>query len=73
MMDGLDVRLRHVRKQPVQQRLEEARGMFVGMRVADAEKITAIQNSTGSQNLRNARNLSMTDENRIVRSGAIRM
>jgi hypothetical protein len=40
---------------------------------ADAEKINAIQKSTGSQNLRNARNLGTPDESRNHHGGAIRM
>ena len=35
----------------------------------DAEKISAIQINTGSQYLRNARNLSTANQNRIQRAG----
>jgi hypothetical protein len=40
---------------------------------ADAVKITTIQNSTGSQYLRNTRNLITPDENRNQGIRAIRM
>ena len=34
VMDLLDVRLRHLGKEPVQKRFDKQRGVFVGMRVA---------------------------------------
>jgi len=38
VMNGLDMRLRHVRKQPVQERFDEPRGVRVGLGIAGAKE-----------------------------------